>query len=47
MSEEHLTLADNVPGCALGGAALMKGQSSMRSALTLKHDGGFTAAVAS
>lgn len=47
MSEEHLTPADNVPGCALGGAALMKGQSSMRSALTLKHDGGFTAAVAS
>lgn len=46
MSEEHLTPADNVPGCVLGGeGALMKGQISMRSALTLKHDGGFTAAV--
>lgn len=39
MSEEHLTPADNVPGCTLGGAALMKGQSGMRSALTLKRNG--------
>lgn len=28
----------------VGGGALMKGQISMRSVLTLKHDVGFTAA---